>query len=184
MIANENQTDNSFSMVETIRRSPIEFHLTGSRFFGNNTPESDWDFFVEESKDLRFWLATYEFLQEGFDYGIECEDREGKGRFAVPEEHRTDPCISEVWVYSGLRSSTLEKIHIQVIKSEMMWLKIAAQYIIKAQNLMGLAPRHNGMFGFAAGKKTDYKLLSRAIWISVMRTLLELQESLTTDSKK
>ena len=39
-------------MVEFKRHADL-FYLVGSRFFGNMTPESDWDFFVADSVQIR-----------------------------------------------------------------------------------------------------------------------------------
>lgn len=39
------------------------FTLTGSQYFGYARPESDWDFIVEDSPDVRAWLKTIGFSQ-------------------------------------------------------------------------------------------------------------------------
>jgi len=48
--------------VEMILRSPHEFHLTGSRFFGGVHEKSDWDFFACYSQALRTELLDYGFV--------------------------------------------------------------------------------------------------------------------------
>ena len=48
-------------IVKAMMDSPIEFHLTGSRFFGYQSDESDWDFMVEHAIAVEDWL-----LEQGF----------------------------------------------------------------------------------------------------------------------
>ena len=43
--------------------SDIEFYLTGSRFWGNNTVKSDWDFFTEYSETTLKYLTDKGFKQ-------------------------------------------------------------------------------------------------------------------------
>lgn len=65
------------------------FSLTGSRFFGNATAVSDWDFFVLNSKSVRNFLesigfseiSTEEMVDLGYDrsqfshiYELKCSD--------------------------------------------------------------------------------------------------------------
>lgn len=42
---------------------PYQFFLTGSRYFGNYTAQSDWDFFVEYGGDLIVKLRSIGFEQ-------------------------------------------------------------------------------------------------------------------------
>ena len=67
MLCNENRITD---ILETIRNSPFEFYLTGSRFFSSHVPEnSDWDFFVQDLfSDLSLGLPSiYSWLdQNGF----------------------------------------------------------------------------------------------------------------------
>ena len=161
MIANELLSPRA-SMIDTIRQSIIPFHLTGSRFFGNETPESDWDFFVEDRPSLPGWLRLRNFIRQGFYYPGFSSEQGGCWSNRLPDEFIMDPTIKEVWRYNRyLQSKNAESIHVQIIKPDMMWLKLKSQEIIRSQNLMRLAPRNGG----------DYKALSRAIWISVMRTV-------------
>lgn len=39
-------------ILEMIEKSPNEYYLTGSRFFGGATEKSDYDFFVQESPEV------------------------------------------------------------------------------------------------------------------------------------
>lgn len=43
-------------------------HLTGSRFFGNVSPTSDWDFFCQDSEDNRNTLTSLGFKKQFLCY--------------------------------------------------------------------------------------------------------------------
>jgi hypothetical protein len=45
--------------------SPYKFHLTGSRFMGQEKPNSDWDFITEFSPELMEFLETNGFYKMG-----------------------------------------------------------------------------------------------------------------------
>jgi hypothetical protein len=47
--------------VVKMMESEHRFHLTGSRYFGNSTNQSDWDFFVQDSDGVRNWLDANGF---------------------------------------------------------------------------------------------------------------------------
>lgn len=55
-------------MVQKLIQSPYQFHLTGSRFFQFNRPDSDWDFFVQYSFEVKEFIVGlgFEFV-EGSD---------------------------------------------------------------------------------------------------------------------
>ena len=40
------------------------FHLTGSRFFGENAKDSDYDFFAENDYSLNKWLEQNRFQRD------------------------------------------------------------------------------------------------------------------------
>jgi hypothetical protein len=158
------------SMIDQITRSFLNFYLTGSRYFGNDTNDSDWDFFVEFQDGLRDWLEDRGFESQGADYGEGNEPR-----FSIPKENKLDPTIQEVWMYEN--PDTKEKIHIQIIKPGMITLKQAVQDIISSNNLMCLAPRivlGGDITNSRMIMNPMYKELSKAIWISVMRTLISI----------
>lgn len=64
-------------VLNELRTSCYEFHLTGSRFFGNVNEESDWDFFVQPSSLLKSDWGLESFLKSlGFEqisYAIESD---------------------------------------------------------------------------------------------------------------
>ena len=56
-------------VLAQLAQAPFEFHLTGSRFFGYDTAESDWDFFVDShalygASGLVNWLHANGFYKE------------------------------------------------------------------------------------------------------------------------
>lgn len=59
-IANQ-KSDPITQMIRQLEDSPFDFYLTGSRFFQNPNHDSDWDFFVQDSKEVHQWL-----LKRGF----------------------------------------------------------------------------------------------------------------------
>ena len=42
--------------------STFAFYLTGSRFYGEVTAQSDWDFFVLDHANLDYWLLDNGFI--------------------------------------------------------------------------------------------------------------------------
>lgn len=44
--------------------SEFDFYLTGSRYFGNVRPKSDWDFFVDDSQKVREFLGSEGFIEQ------------------------------------------------------------------------------------------------------------------------
>lgn len=64
------------SVLVLMEQTRFKFHLTGSRFFGYDTPESDWDFFVDASvlggaSGLENWLRDNEFHKDSSrDYAV------------------------------------------------------------------------------------------------------------------
>lgn len=55
--------------------SEFSFFLTGSRFWGNPTPDPDWDFFTNDCEDVRKWL-----LQNGFNQYSSASKYAGDGQ--------------------------------------------------------------------------------------------------------
>lgn len=47
-----------------IQTTLYKFYLTGSRFFGHMTKESDYDFFVERIPGVETWLLQHDFHEE------------------------------------------------------------------------------------------------------------------------
>lgn len=74
MIKGHTTTANTVdSVLNILSVLPNRFFLTGSRFFGGYTKDSDWDFFVEDNLELRNSLNILGFIalpkQEMIDKG-------------------------------------------------------------------------------------------------------------------
>lgn len=52
-------------IVKAMMDSHVEFHLTGSRFFGYQSDVSDWDFMVEHTNAVEDWLLEQGFAVDG-----------------------------------------------------------------------------------------------------------------------
>jgi len=82
----------TMEVINKLESSPIEFYLTGSRFFGTYGERSDWDFFTQDCSN------THEFLKKlGF---VETSG----------STYRTDPLIATVYIHKDT------DIHVQVVK--------------------------------------------------------------------
>lgn len=49
------------TILGALEKSVFKFYLTGSRFFGGFTPNSDWDYFVQDEPDVREYLNSLGF---------------------------------------------------------------------------------------------------------------------------
>jgi len=49
------------AIIRDMEECNFSFFLTGSRFWGNTHPNSDWDFFVDDSDGVRQWLHAHGF---------------------------------------------------------------------------------------------------------------------------
>lgn len=119
----------SASIRGMMRQSKIEFHLTGSRYFGNAKPTSDWDFFTENDQDTVQWLR---------DAGFRC----------IKENHQYKDCqVVSVWRYGGVPITEQEgevfsftsQIDVQIVTAS--YLKMKAQAYIFSNPW--LLERHN-----------------------------------------
>ena len=61
---------NNFDPLQILLSSAFQFFLTGSRYFGDKTP-NDHDFFVEDSRELRRFLEEHRFEYLGIQYADE-----------------------------------------------------------------------------------------------------------------
>lgn len=59
-------------VLVAIVEAPFKFHLTGSRFFGYENDDSDWDFFIgiitAQTRPVRKWLLENGFFHELNDH--------------------------------------------------------------------------------------------------------------------
>jgi hypothetical protein len=72
------------SVRQQMATSPIVFHLTGSRYFGNATAKSDWDFFTEYTENTQKFLANLGFVRLAF-HGYNDELTAGVWRHAAEQ---------------------------------------------------------------------------------------------------
>ncbi|MCK5611070.1 hypothetical protein KAR91_54860 [Candidatus Pacearchaeota archaeon] len=60
----------------TLKESNFTFYLTGSRYFGGKHSDSDWDFFTEDSEEVRVFLGKLGFERlkstKYADHGVTC----------------------------------------------------------------------------------------------------------------
>ena len=99
--------------VEMILKHKHHFYLTGSRFFGGVTDESDWDFFALYSEEVRCQLI---------DYGFESN---------ADETYSGDTEIIEVLSKFCINPDTgkLVKVDVQLLKA--LEKKVAVQKALK-----------------------------------------------------
>lgn len=91
----------------TLIHAPFTFHLTGSRFFGYETKESDYDFFIgvapwQNGAPNKSKVTGY---LEVYGFQLEAENKYA--------EYSEDNNIVEIWVYDGD-----PKVHVQLVTSE------------------------------------------------------------------
>ncbi len=68
--------------------SVYEFYMTGSRYWGNAHEDSDWDFFDEDSTEVRNYLGSLGFttdIARHYDTDRQCRAVYVCGDEAVPE---------------------------------------------------------------------------------------------------
>jgi len=146
------------SLLEEIKRSPINFRLTGSRFFDTCHQNSDWDFFVEDSES-----RLGDFLGRFF---VRADNETERWS---PSIYLCDPTIATVWTNKVWSTNPNDNIHIQVIKHELFHIKETAQRIIKDRNLI--------CRGLIQSLSSDVvKKINKYVWMSVQHTLLEIEK--------
>lgn len=50
-----------FHLIHKMSMTKFNFYLTGSRYFGNATASSDWDFFVKVDDKVKEWMFDNDF---------------------------------------------------------------------------------------------------------------------------
>jgi len=160
MITNSNQSSQSvINLLEEIKRSPIAFYLTGSRFFGTEHQNSDFDFFVSESAP-----GLGDFLGRFF---VRADNETDKWS---PSVYVGDPTIATIWTNANWPTNPNDRIHIQVIKHQLFHIKEAAQKIIKDRNLI--------CRGLVHSLSADViKKINKFVWMSVQHTLIEIEKA-------
>lgn len=90
-------------------KSPFKFYLTGSRAFGTDRPDSDWDFFAKDNAILQAYLVGIGFTEHFKSY-------------------KDDPQIVTVYRKEGVGRKSVD---IQLVTD--INKKMAAQYALKEQ---------------------------------------------------
>lgn len=97
-LLNKLQNDNRFT-----------FYLTGSRFFGGASENSDWDFMVEENAGLDNFLKENNFSDIGYENYNDCS-------------------VLAVWFNAT--------VHVQVLKEGTLRKKLKVQSMLKECEIM------------------------------------------------
>lgn len=77
-----NMTNTLPDVVAKMQEAEFQFHLTGSRYWGNHTEKSDWDFFVQDCPSVREYLTTLGFT-----------------RYSKHSDYAADGQCVDVWVH-------------------------------------------------------------------------------------
>lgn len=104
--------DTGSPLPDMADQSQVDFHATGSRYFGNFGVDSDWDFFAEDTPDAQEWLR-----EKGF---VKLTHPE-----MIRDNYDRDYLLSEVWEY------TWRSFKVQVQLVSCYYTKKKAQEIIK-----------------------------------------------------
>ena len=116
-----NGSTSVFMTLVELQGSTTDFFLTGSRFFGNATEQSDWDFYAEYTYDLKKSMSL-----QGWKEAKACQ-------------YRMDPNVATVLKKSGIHVQLVRHLKIkhvcqealrpfitQLGKAEQRWLWHAA----------------------------------------------------------
>ena len=96
--------EEQLAQLGRLERSPYIFHLTGSRYFGCERQDSDWDFLVVDQPELQEYLLARSFRN-------------------ITDVSYDDMSIIAVYEKDG--------VHIQVIDSLLIKTKLAAQKLLR-----------------------------------------------------
>jgi hypothetical protein len=128
----------TMKMFESLDASPFAFYLTGSRFFGGTHSNSDYDFFAEDSLELREILRGLGFYQEDSSY---------KDDQLIETVYRLMPVRNVPWDNRYDHDEDVEKypvvpgqegFDIQLVKPGRLALKLQVQNILKESFPYGL----------------------------------------------
>lgn len=92
MITNIDTGPQTVALLEPIREvvdSSLGFYLTGSRLFGGPRVDSDWDFFIQDTEEVRLWLHQGGFVPEGISHRM--------------NSYPDDPSIANVYFKGNLQ---------------------------------------------------------------------------------
>lgn len=55
-------------LLGDLNSSNFQFYATGSRALGKPKKESDWDFYTQDTPEVREWLEEHGFIEDGHGY--------------------------------------------------------------------------------------------------------------------
>jgi hypothetical protein len=108
--------------IECLDASKFQFNLTGSRFLECEQKESDYDFFTQDSPEVRAFLNLMEFQELAPPKNHTCTIGDGG---CMEAHYHLDPSVSSVWRRA--------KVDIQLVEDPELRLKM--QNIIKGSKL-------------------------------------------------
>lgn len=85
MVIDDTQRAVECPLYDALNAATFQFYLAGSRWMGGAKPDSDWDFLVQDSTDVRVWLVLHGFAS----------------RWAEHRPDTTDDCTTDVWERPG-----------------------------------------------------------------------------------
>ena len=104
-------------VVNELAKSEFEFYLTGSRFFGHNRTDSDFDFFVEHSQEVVEFLHSLGFQKECSAY---------------------NDCSAH-----SVYCNPVANVHVQVLKNKRAaYIKEITQNLMKKHNILPIFVRN------------------------------------------
>lgn len=84
------------AIVEEMEKSEFDFYLTGARFFGSATEESNWEFFAQNSTEITEWLEKHSIVKEDTVCILTNDVLEVKHMVGVVEVHNK---ITRVFIH-------------------------------------------------------------------------------------
>ena len=116
------------SQFGNFERSSFQFHLTGSRAFGNATQQSDWDFFCKNSQEAQEFLYMLNFRHDDASSYETTSLVVKKGDIHVQLVDDFDKKLSAQNHILG--SSFLHQLHNKLSKKDrkLLWLYVLSLY--------------------------------------------------------
>lgn len=99
-----------YQTLHEMKHCNLNFFLTGSRYFGHARPDSDWDFFVQDTSAAHDWLIQNQFRSLN-------PDTEADLRLIYPDDNHIVSVYEKGKVQIQLVNDTALKQHAQAILS-------------------------------------------------------------------
>jgi len=114
--------DTSKHLIHVLENSEYEFYLTGSRYFGTSNPLSDWDFFAEETPQMKKFLIDLGFLPDHAAH----DERVLRNHYGL---YQSD-IQPNILIYG------LHQVHIQLVTEKYLEEKLEAQKFLLEQGII------------------------------------------------